>query len=67
MNTWGLPRDTTIGDQLPLHNGPIPYDPYAEQVWKEVFNQIEAGWKTLLAVSSTAVLGCASFNLCEFG
>ena len=41
------------------------YDPYAEQVWKEVFNQIEAGWKTLLAVSSTAVLGCASFNLNE--
>ncbi len=66
MNTLGPPCDTTIGDfdQLPLHN-PIPYDPYTEQLWRETFNQIEAGWKTLLAVPSSAVLGCVSFDLDE--
>lgn len=62
----GLPANVTTYD-LPLyHYDPTLYELTPQQIWEETFNQIAAGWKTLLAVSSTAVLGCASLNLIEF-
>ena len=62
----GSPADLATDDCLPIYNPTHWEVPDTDQEsWEEIFNQIEAGWKTLLAVSSTAVLGCASFNLNE--